>query len=551
MQVHELTRNYRSPGYLLRLFRTYAQRQLQAPIRMRAMVRRRKGKRDVCLLEMKTAKAERDYICGRIIPAIVREPENHIAVLMRTNRGVSDMSERLSREVDHFVIGAVDLFQYAVTRDFMALLQVLDDPLRRLPWSRILRNYGSMASLRAARTLVNRIMAGGLLPQWMLEADDVEKMPPLQLVRCMHQGRLVVFDTETTGLNPGEDDIIQVAALELIDGCPGRELVLLLRTERALGASVAVHGISADQLAAQGMDRRDGLMRLMEFIGGSPVLAHNCRFDMRMLEGNLHRLGLPPVGAGVLRLCSLELARALYPDVPRYTLAALLEQFQLEGVNSHDALDDARATVSLARQLVRCVEARKDELAAMYHSAKPVFDRLRSGCYLHWDALRAQGWLPNTYDRLFDRFLELVPVAPYPASTIREVEKKLVRHMDYHVRGQTLWGLAGPHLSRYAMSRESDLIMDDDRVIVSTIHRAKGLEFDSVIIAQVHDGQFPSYASRTAEAVMEDARCLYVGMTRARKQLIVTYSLRRDDGRTQRRSRFLNGLDACFSFIRV
>ena len=62
--------------------------------------------------------------------------------------------------------------------------------------------------------------------------------------------------------------------------------------------------------------------------------------------------------------------------------------------------------------------------------------------------------------------------------------------------------------------------LDEDYLTLSTIHSAKGLEWDSVHVLAVYDGNFPAcMAAGTSESIDEERRLLYVGMTRARRTL--------------------------------
>ncbi|MCR5102187.1 MAG: UvrD-helicase domain-containing protein [Butyrivibrio sp.] len=73
---------------------------------------------------------------------------------------------------------------------------------------------------------------------------------------------------------------------------------------------------------------------------------------------------------------------------------------------------------------------------------------------------------------------------------------------------------------------------DDDKVLLMTLHSAKGLEFEHVYLAGMEDGVFPSYMSIEAEdydpeAIEEERRLAYVGITRAKKELTLTRAKRR------------------------
>jgi DNA helicase-2/ATP-dependent DNA helicase PcrA len=86
---------------------------------------------------------------------------------------------------------------------------------------------------------------------------------------------------------------------------------------------------------------------------------------------------------------------------------------------------------------------------------------------------------------------------------------------------------------------------DDEQLRLSTIHQAKGLEFDVVFVIMLCDGLFPSARSlESEEGEEEERRLMYVAITRARNELYLSYPLIRATGNTgdmmQRPSRFLN-----------
>ena len=85
-----------------------------------------------------------------------------------------------------------------------------------------------------------------------------------------------------------------------------------------------------------------------------------------------------------------------------------------------------------------------------------------------------------------------------------------------------------------------------DGVTLASLHAAKGLEWDAVFIVGVTDGMIPITYAETPEAVEEERRLLYVGVTRARERLVISWPLARaPGGRASRRpSRFLDGMRA-------
>ena len=96
-----------------------------------------------------------------------------------------------------------------------------------------------------------------------------------------------------------------------------------------------------------------------------------------------------------------------------------------------------------------------------------------------------------------------------------------------------------------AEAEQSPANRDDERIRLSTIHQAKGLEFDVVFIIMLCDGLFPSARSmESTEGEEEERRLFYVAVTRARNELYLSYPLMRagfgNTGATmQQTSRFL------------
>jgi DNA helicase-2/ATP-dependent DNA helicase PcrA len=122
---------------------------------------------------------------------------------------------------------------------------------------------------------------------------------------------------------------------------------------------------------------------------------------------------------------------------------------------------------------------------------------------------------------------------------------------------QALTDLAGSFSAADAAASLGDFVDDLDRraaeqhapvaegVTIATLHAAKGLEWDAVFVCGVVEGTLPiSYAMDSPEAVEEERRLLYVGMTRARRELSVSWALARNPGGrgSRRPSRFLDRL---------
>ena len=106
----------------------------------------------------------------------------------------------------------------------------------------------------------------------------------------------------------------------------------------------------------------------------------------------------------------------------------------------------------------------------------------------------------------------------------------------------------GGFLEGIALQADADLVdASSGTVTLMTIHNAKGLEFDIVIITGLEEGLFPHSRSDTPETLEEERRLFYVGLTRARRHLILTHAESRaiHGGRDYRLpSRFLGEIPA-------
>ena len=156
--------------------------------------------------------------------------------------------------------------------------------------------------------------------------------------------RAVLFDTETTGLDPSTGDrVIEVAMLELHRDLPtGQRLHLLIDPERDIPEEATrVHGLTRADL--RGKPRfAEVADTILAFIGDDPLVAHNAPFDFGFLNMEFDRLGLPRL-ARERMICTLALAKTRFPGLPN-SLDALCRRFGIDLTERtlHNALLDCR-----------------------------------------------------------------------------------------------------------------------------------------------------------------------------------------------------------------
>lgn len=157
---------------------------------------------------------------------------------------------------------------------------------------------------------------------------------------------LVVIDFETTGLSPGQGErATEVAAVLINETGIVDRYASLMNAGRAIPALIQqLTGISNAMIRTA--PRAEVVMaELHAFIKGRPLVAHNASFDQGFLKAELERIGKP---CPAELLCSLRVARRVYPEMPNHKLETLVRHARIESTGrAHRALADAEVTALL------------------------------------------------------------------------------------------------------------------------------------------------------------------------------------------------------------
>ena len=173
---------------------------------------------------------------------------------------------------------------------------------------------------------------------------------------------LIVLDTETTGVNAMHDEIIELGAVRLRrDGAefvPDAELSCLIQLPTGWTVPPVIEritGISQAMLDSEGVGRREAAERLRDFLTAPNTLciAYNAQFDLSFLYYFLARFGFAACLRGLKFLDALTVYRDRRPYPHR--LENAIEAYALgeTAVNSHRAIDDAKATVCLLEAMAQ------------------------------------------------------------------------------------------------------------------------------------------------------------------------------------------------------
>jgi len=182
--------------------------------------------------------------------------------------------------------------------------------------------------------------------------------------------REIVFDTETTGLNPlGGDRIVEIGCVELFNRLPtGETFHVYLNPERDMPeAAFRVHGLSVEFLSDKPLFT-DIAQDFIDFIGDAALVAHNASFDMGFINAELVRVNRPIIDSERV-IDTLQIARRKHPFGPN-SLDALCQRYNIDNSKrtKHGALLDSEI---LAEVYIELTGGRQADLGLATIESKP------------------------------------------------------------------------------------------------------------------------------------------------------------------------------------
>lgn len=242
----------------------------------------------------------------------------------------------------------------------------LDSPLitghSRFAGADVLRSHGAKIETTDQRISLSLAAAPEALQTPRViqyDFDLLQTALPAELSQApLKNLSFVVFDTETTGLNPQVDEICQIAAMRIVNGklVESERFDTLVNPARKIpAASTAVHHIT-NEMVADAPSVVDALSRFHRFADGAVLVAHNAPFDMAFLQRREAAIGArfdQPILDTVL--CSA----ILFGQSAEHTLDALCDRLSIRIPDNarHTALGDTLGTARAFVKMLPMLEA--------------------------------------------------------------------------------------------------------------------------------------------------------------------------------------------------
>ena len=574
--IMTLGTNYRSPKYLLDIFNTYAEEELDVDPSLLPQSTRdiEHSKLDLILTGNASIEDEEERIT-RMIEYYLRNDEERVVILVPTNDSADRISKKLNNEgITHFKISGTDMFKTKSYKTLSSFFCVNANDFNNLAWARLLHGIGAIRTGASARGFVAK------LKNLMMTPSDLfsDKSYVAKFNEEYENKEFVFFDTETTGLNVLEDDIVQIAAFKVNKGqqVPGPELAIFLHTDKEIPAKLGDIDNPLIEAYANNphYSREEGLRMFVDYIGDRPILGHNVNYDYRILQKNVERELHEQVTYDIYD--SLHLIKCVEPNLRMYKLVFLLKELQLEGKNSHLADEDIAATKALVdycyqkslnvipQQQAFVSQIKVKNVIAKMMPLLPLFENLQDHLYQPVQTIGR-----TIADELMTIYGDMVSM-----QMIQDLGNKFNVFLQFvqsewvdYENEQTIFDEISNHINDMTASiSEGDLVNSEDlindRIFIMTVYKGKGLEFDNVVILEANDGTYPFFTvnkilaapykyepEEVAQAEIdrkEDARKFYVALSRAKKRLCISFTDRNSYGYQTRMTPFMESIERFF-----
>ena len=157
--------------------------------------------------------------------------------------------------------------------------------------------------------------------------------------------RFVVYDLETTGLDPQTHSIIEIGAIRVNrDSDMHDSFQTLVHPKGRIGKRITeLTGITSEMVRTEGMSLDQALSEFRDFVGDLPLVAYNADFDDAFLKAACRRTGSTDMPNEVC--CALKMARRAWPSRSSYRLADIAKDGGLSDEDTHRALGDCKRTL--------------------------------------------------------------------------------------------------------------------------------------------------------------------------------------------------------------
>lgn len=487
--------------------------------------------------------------------------QGKICILCRNNAYNERLEEAFTRQLNQlkadgsgrwdFIrflrIGEEKLYRKREVKDVLAALHLAVNPFDNNSARRLCLNWGRGIGEATVKKILSpdyRKLGIGLSdflrPDVLRYADTYGT-----LLQALDEGRLTIFDVESTGTSTSTDEIVQLAAVTLNrDGQVTARFNRLVKPSGPVGESEKIHHISDERLKAEGEPPEKVFADFLAFTRNHILAGHNVSYDIHILMSQMRRLGMDPVETPAW-VDTLEIFRRYYPELKNHKLEYLGEVFKVHHKSSHNAYDDILATAEILMYAVN--HHLRPERDARRACISPYVSLFMPMARIVQDISR-MSWKQNP-NALIGKVISQLNMDEYftqhgktrERQHLEELKRCAEAYPDY---GRPPQDVLQEYLAMTALDAGDEILWQSGQagIPIATVHQAKGMEFDFVFMAGMADENFPASGALKAGMLMEEKRLFYVAITRARKRLFLSWNIQSSRFGDGRASRFIANL---------
>lgn len=487
--------------------------------------------------------------------------QGKICILCRNNAYNERLEEAFTRQLNQlkadgsgrwdFIrflrIGEEKLYRKREVKDVLAALHLAVNPFDNNSARRLCLNWGKgIGEATVKKILSSDYRKLGIALSDLLRPDVLRYADTYgTLLQALDEGRLTVFDVESTGTSTSTDEIVQLAAVTLNrDGQVTARFNRLVKPSGPVGESEKIHHISDERLKAEGEPPEKVFADFLAFTRNHILAGHNVSYDIHILMSQMRRLGMDPVETPAW-VDTLEIFRRYYPELKNHKLEYLGEVFKVHHKSSHNAYDDILATAEILMYAVNHHlrperDARRACISPYVSLFMPMARIVQDISRMSWkqnpNALIGQVISQLNMDEYFTQHGKT-----WERQHLEELKRCAEAYPDY---GRPPQDVLQEYLAMTALDAGDEILWQSGQagIPIATVHQAKGMEFDFVFMAGMADENFPSFGALKAGMLMEEKRLFYVAITRARKRLFISWNIQSSRFGDAGASRFIANL---------
>lgn len=161
----------------------------------------------------------------------------------------------------------------------------------------------------------------------------------------------IAFDTETTGLRPETDRVLEIGAVKFNKTGILDKFETLINPQKPIPPECTEINHITDEMVKDAPLAKDALSSFVEFIKDGILIAHNATFDINFINSELEREKFKTLGNKVID--TLNVVRWAYPLLGKYNLQLMARLMNVNVEDAHRAYDDARVCMEIFTKTIK------------------------------------------------------------------------------------------------------------------------------------------------------------------------------------------------------